>query len=88
LSQNGISNLYDSDCRDKIRHGFLRRVMNPAFGPKSLQAMEVTVIPYCHRLLNCIDKQIEENGEIVDMSQWFYNLSFDVHSYTEAYCLR
>ena len=66
--------------RNKTRHGFLRRVMNSSFGPTSLKNLEPTMNRYYNEFLEGIGQRASQNDGIVEMNEWFHNLSFDVLS--------
>ena len=70
-------------ARDKSRHAFLRRIMNPSFSPNSLKALEPTLNRYYNDFLNGIE-QASLNDGIVEMNEWFHNLSFDVSVLRQA----
>lgn len=65
-------------CRNKSRHGFLRRVMNSSFGPTSLKNLEPTMNRYYNEFLEGIAQRASQNDGIVEINEWFHNLSFDV----------
>jgi len=52
--------------------------MSPSFGPTSLKSLESTMNRYYHDFLNGIEERANRNGGIVEMNEWFHNLSFDV----------
>ena len=52
--------------------------MSPSFGPMSLKSLEPTMNRYYHDFLNGIEERANRNGGIVEMNEWFHNLSFDV----------
>lgn len=66
--------------RDKSRHAFLRRIMNPSFSTTSLKSLEPTMNKYYNDFMNGIIQRADKMGGIVEMNEWFHNLSFDVHS--------
>jgi len=63
--------------RDKARHAFLRRVMNPCFSPTSLKALEKTMNLYYEQFILEIRENAKLNGGSVEMNERFHNLSFD-----------
>jgi len=67
-----------TDGRDKSRHGFLRRLMNPAFSPSSLRELEIGMRRYFEALVNSVRTGATRNDGIVEMNQLFHNLAFDV----------
>ena len=66
------------NCRDKPRHAFLRRLIAPSFGPASLKQLESTMNRYYEEFIRGVGKRAEENDGIVELNEWFHNLSFDV----------
>ena len=68
-----------SDSRDKTRHAFLRRVMNPCFSPAALRELEPTMNIYYQQFLEGLQERANKNGGDVEMTEWFHNLSFDVY---------
>jgi len=52
--------------------------MNPSFGPTSLKGLEPTMNRYYRDFLDGLEEQAAQNDGIVEMNQWFHNLSFDV----------
>lgn len=69
---------YSVNVSDKAHHAFLRKVMNPAFSPSSLQSLEPTVQRHLDRFILEIKKDAQLNNGIVDMTAWFANLAFAV----------
>ena len=69
----------DFQTRNKTRHGFLRRIISPSFGPTSLKALEPTMNRYYNYFLTGIETRANMMGGIVEMNEWFHNLSFDVN---------
>jgi cytochrome P450 len=66
---------HEAYSRDKTRHSFLRRLMNPAFSPKNL---ELSVNRYLDIFIHGIQQRAVHDGGVVEMNEWFHNLSFDV----------
>lgn len=62
---------------DKARHSFLRKLISPAFSPSALKALEITMNTYFEEFITGIDKRATDDG-IVEMNEWFHNLTFDV----------
>lgn len=52
--------------------------MSPSFGPASLKALEPTMNRYYQEFLTGIEERANKQGHIVDLNEWFCNLSFDV----------
>jgi cytochrome P450 len=72
-----VSHPFQSNCRNKTRHGYLRRVINAAFSPASLKQLEATMIGYFDQFISGIVLQAESDG-LVDLNLWFHSLAFDV----------
>jgi cytochrome P450 len=64
--------------REPVRHGFLRRVMNPSFSPASLKKLEPTLNRYVENFIVGVQRNADATGGIVEMNRWFHNFSFDV----------
>lgn len=54
--------------------------MNPSFGPTSLKGLEHTMNGYYNEFLEGVEQRAAQNDRIVEMNEWFHNLSFDVFS--------
>jgi len=72
------------NCRNKTRHGYLRRVINPAFSPASLKQLEETMIKYFDLFISGIAQRAQSNHGLVDLNGWFHNLAFDVETHPKA----
>jgi cytochrome P450 len=59
--------------------------MNPSFGPISLKGLEPTMSRYYKEFLDGIEEKAGQNGGVVEMNQWFHNLSFDVFSASRVF---
>jgi cytochrome P450 len=67
-----------TDNRNKARHSFLRRLMNPSFSGASLRELEVTMNLYFDEFIIGVRERISKNDGVVELNEWFHNLSFDV----------
>ena len=54
--------------------------MNPAFSSSSLKSLEETINGYLGLFIRGIQDRAEKNNGIVEMNEWFHNLTFDVPS--------
>lgn len=52
--------------------------MSPSFSPTSLRALESTMNRYYQEFLTGIEERAKKQGGIVELNEWFCNLSFDV----------
>jgi len=52
--------------------------MSPSFGPASLKALEPTMNRYYQEFLAGIEERANKQDGIVELNEWFCNLSFDV----------
>jgi hypothetical protein len=52
--------------------------MNPSFSPSSLKMLETTMNRYYDDFIEGINKRAAKDGGIVELNEWFHNLSFDV----------
>lgn len=52
--------------------------MNPSFSGSSLRELEVTMNIYFNEFMDGIRERAERNDGLVEMNEWFHNLSFDV----------
>jgi hypothetical protein len=78
VSETYHSSIGLTNSRNKPRHAFLRRVMNPSFGPSSLKMFESIMNRYYIKFIEGINKRAARDGGIVEMNEWFHNLAFDV----------
>jgi len=53
--------------------------VSPSFGPNSLKAFEPLMNLYFSKFISGLEQRAEENNGIVEMNEWFHNLSFDVN---------
>jgi hypothetical protein len=72
-----LSRIY-TDSSNRVRHSFLRRVINPSFSTASLKSMEPTMNLFYDQFIDGINQDASANNGIVEMNKWFHNLSFDV----------
>ena len=54
--------------------------MNTAFSVSSLRELEVTMNIYLNDFIDGVMERAERNDGVVEMNEWFHNLSFDVFS--------
>lgn len=52
--------------------------MNPCFSPTALRDLEPTMNVYYQQFLDGLQERASKNGGVVEMTEWFHNLSFDV----------
>lgn len=71
-----------TDRRDKERHGFLRRVMRPAFNTATLDQISPTVECFVKKLVRGIEEEAMENHGVADVKNWVYNFTFAVTLFT------
>ena len=64
---------------DKARHSFLRRLISPSFSPSALKALEGTMNTYFKDFIIGIERRARNDG-VVEMNEWFHNLTFDVEA--------
>jgi cytochrome P450 len=72
--------------RDKPRHAFLRRLISPSFSPTALKMLELTMNTYYEEFISGVGKRAAENNGIVELNEWFHNLSFDVRISHNSSC--
>jgi cytochrome P450 len=53
--------------------------MNPSFGPAALKSLEPTVDRYVNKMIVGVEQKALQNGDIIEINEWFHNLAFDVH---------
>lgn len=66
--------IFDADEHDHARH---RKVMQPAFSPKGLQAQEPIVRGYVDLLVKRM-RELADKGEKADMVKWYNFTTFDI----------
>ena len=52
--------------------------MNPSFSQSSLKTLEPTMNRYYGYFLDGISEKASQNNGIVELNEWFHNLSFDI----------
>src|SRR5271156_809463 len=64
--------------RNKQRHAFMRRVLNPAFSPSFMKSLEPIVQQHLQTFVTCLTDAASKNSGQVNMNELFTHLLFAV----------
>jgi hypothetical protein len=66
------------DGRDKVQHGYLRRVMRPVANTNIIDEISPTIELFLQRLVAGMEEDARQNQGLVELKTWLYNFTFAV----------